>query len=155
MQDLVADKPLPNKAVVAKTSYQITDDQINGFISGIKTKVLLFASNVTYETTYVSGSIIMNFLKNILADIRQNKIESSIGLTALLIPLIIFSGFLKMKPKNPSQVIENKPPAIENGSTTGSKGGRKTKKPKHIKKNKKTQKKSKYIRKLRKNSVII
>ena len=163
--DLLKKKPVIIH-VNALSKNRITDEQIDKFIRGIEDHVLKFAVNVSYEITYASGAIIMNFLKNIIADIIKQQFNSSIGLAALLIPLTIYCyGILKKQPteiKNPksdndtkSNTKSNTNTSTNNTTTTSPTGGRKTKKPKHLKKNKKTQKKNKYSRKLRKNSVIL
>ena len=148
--DLINDKPL--NTPVAEESKKITDNQINQLIKDINVDIFMFATNVSYEITKTSGSIIINFCKKILGDIYNNKFDSLIGASVFLIPLILYSGFFKIQSKKSS------PLAIKNDSAstavTTKKGGRKTKKSSNLKKHK-TQKKSKYIRKLRKNSVII
>ena len=143
VKDLINDKPM--NAPVAEKSNKITDAQINNLIKDINVNIFLFATNVSYEITKVTGSIIMNFCKNMIVDIYKKNFDSLIGAIAFLIPVIIYSGVFKIKSKKSPPEIENAPtPALTHSI---SKGGRKTKKPANLKKNKKTQKKNKYSRK--------
>jgi len=151
VKDLVNDKQSSSaEAIVTEPSNKITDTDINELIKNINVNIFMFATNVSYAITKTTGSIIINFCKKMISDIYKQNFDSLIGATAFLIPLFIFSGFLKINSKK--QAIENAVPAPVSAPT--STGGRKTKKPRHLKKTKKTQKKNKYSRKLRKNSVI-